>query len=144
MVHDENAEAAGGLTGHAGLFSTAEDLAIFARELLRGYEGRSKVFPRRLLRTFTTRRNLVKGSSRALGWDTPTGRSSAGTMLSSHAFGHTGFTGTSLWVDPDRNLFILLLTNRVHPTRKNLKILAVRRQLADAVVLCIEKAIRSF
>jgi CubicO group peptidase (beta-lactamase class C family) len=144
VVHDENARASGGVTGHAGLFSTAEDLALFAAELLRGLRGESRIFPRELLETFTRRRGLVAGSSRALGWDTPSEGSSAGTLLGPRAFGHTGFTGTSLWIDPDRDVFILLLSNRVHPTRESLKILSVRRELADIVILELEGKIREF
>jgi CubicO group peptidase (beta-lactamase class C family) len=83
---------------------------------------------------FTTRQNLPPGSSRALGWDTPSPPSSAGTRLSARAFGHTGFTGTSIWIDPERDLFIILLTNRVHPTRENTRILRVRPKVADLVV----------
>jgi CubicO group peptidase (beta-lactamase class C family) len=83
---------------------------------------------------FTTRQNLPPGSSRALGWDTPSQPSSAGTRLSEHAFGHTGFTGTSIWIDPEKDLFIILLTNRVHPTRENARIFRVRPRVADLVV----------
>lgn len=144
VPHDENAAAADGLTGHAGLFSTAEDLAVFARELLRGHRGESRLFPRKLIVEFTSRRDIVQGSSRALGWDTPSKGSSAGTLLGPEAFGHTGFTGTSLWVDPEKDLFILLLTNRVYPTRSNLKILEIRKRLADTVVRCLEEKVRSF
>jgi CubicO group peptidase (beta-lactamase class C family) len=133
IVHDENARAAGGLTGHAGLFSSASDLSRFAGEVLRGLRGRSEVFPREILRDFVRRRDLVAGSSRALGWDTPSGRSSAGTLFGPSSFGHTGFTGTSIWLDPDRDLYLVLLSNRVHPSRDNAKIAAVRPALANAV-----------
>jgi CubicO group peptidase (beta-lactamase class C family) len=123
-VHDENAARLGGVSGHAGLFSTAGDLARFAEWLLRAPQ----------MREWTKRQNLPPGSSRALGWDTPSERSSAGTKLSATAFGHTGFTGTSVWIDPENDLFIILLTNRVNPTRANTKILQVRRRVADLVV----------
>jgi CubicO group peptidase (beta-lactamase class C family) len=123
-VHDENAGRLDGVSGHAGLFSDAADLARFASWLLR----------RPGLARWTARQNVPPGSSRALGWDTPSGMSSAGTKLSPNAFGHTGFTGTSIWIDPDRDLFIILLSNRVNPTRANTKILAVRRRVADLVV----------
>jgi len=127
-VHDENAGRLGGVSGHAGLFSTAPDLAVFAKWLLR---------LRRIdslhVRDFTHRQGIPPGSSRALGWDTPSELSSAGTKMGPNAFGHTGFTGTSIWFDPDRNLFIILLTNRVNPTRANTKILQVRRRVADLV-----------
>jgi len=127
-VHDENAGRLGGVSGHAGLFSTAPDLAVFAKWLLH---------LRRIdslhVRDFTHRQGIPPGSSRALGWDTPSELSSAGTKMGPNAFGHTGFTGTSIWFDPDRNLFIILLTNRVNPTRANTKILQVRRRVADLV-----------
>ena len=87
-----------------------------------------------MVQGFIHRQDLPAGSSRALGWDTPSENSSAGTKMSAHAFGHTGFTGTSIWLDPDRDLFVILLTNRVHPTRANTKILKVRPFVADLVV----------
>ena len=143
-VHDENAWRLGGVSGHAGLFSTARDLAAFVSWLLDGWHGRltpgrrpgvsRPTLPPDLVREFTRRQNLVPGSSRALGWDTPSENSSAGTKLSASAFGHTGFTGTSIWLDPDKDLFIILLTNRVHPTRENSRILRVRPRVADLVV----------
>lgn len=139
-VHDENAGRLGGVSGHAGLFSTAPDLAKFAQWLLdaRLTPGRRPGVNRpelasQLVLQFTTRQNIPPGSSRALGWDTPSELSSAGTKMGPNAFGHTGFTGTSIWFDPDRNLFIILLTNRVNPTRANTKILQVRRRVADLV-----------
>lgn len=131
-VHDENAHALGGVAGHAGLFSTAGDLARLARELLRGLQGGSSLFPAASIRLFTRRAGLVEGSSRALGWDTPSGRSSAGDLFSRSSFGHTGFTGTSIWIDPDADLFAILLSNRVHPTRANRKISGLRRRFHDA------------
>jgi CubicO group peptidase (beta-lactamase class C family) len=127
-VHDENAGRMGGVSGHAGLFSDAPDLARFAEWLLEQRREKTEV------QLFTRRQDLPPGSSRALGWDTPSQPSSAGTKLSAQAFGHTGFTGTSIWIDPERDLFIILLTNRVHPTRANLKILQVRPRVADLVV----------
>ena len=139
VVHDENARAAEGLTGHAGLFSSAYDMALFAGEALRALEGRSSVFPRELLRIAVVRRQLVRDSSRGLGWDTPSGRSSAGDLFSRRSFGHTGFTGTSLWIDPERRIYLVFLTNRVHPSRDNRQISAARRELADAVVRCIAR-----
>lgn len=123
-VHDENAARLGGVSGHAGLFSSAGDLAVFAQWLLHAPQ----------MRAWTRRQNLPPGSSRALGWDTPSQNSSAGTKLSPSAFGHTGFTGTSIWIDPEKDIFIILLTNRVNPTRANTKILQVRRRVADLVV----------
>ena len=143
-VHDENTGRLGGISGHAGLFSTAGDLARFAEWLLDLSQGRRRseeVGGRRgrqlspsVVQGFIQRQDLPAGSSRALGWDTPSENSSAGTKVSAHAFGHTGFTGTSIWLDPDRDLFIILLTNRVHPTRANTKILRVRPHVADLVV----------
>jgi CubicO group peptidase (beta-lactamase class C family) len=127
-VHDENAAELGGVSGHAGLFSNAPDLSRFARWLLR-----LRTIDSLHAREFTHRQGIPAGSSRALGWDTPSENSSAGTKMGPNAFGHTGFTGTSMWFDPDRNVFIILLTNRVNPTRANTKILQVRRRVADLV-----------
>jgi CubicO group peptidase (beta-lactamase class C family) len=140
-VHDENAGRLGGVSGHAGLFSSAPDLAKFAAWLLwfriddpNRYCGPpAPCLRRETVRLFTTRQNIPPGSSRALGWDTPSENSSAGTKMGPNAFGHTGFTGTSIWMDPDRSLFIILLTNRVNPTRANTKIFQVRRRVADLV-----------
>ena len=144
-VHDENAGRLGGVSGHAGLFSTAPDLAVFAQWLLHQravpdsmHSICSDLCSRPplgggLVRRFTQRQNIPPGSSRALGWDTPSELSSAGTKMGPNAFGHTGFTGTSIWFDPDRGLFIILLTNRVNPTRANTKILQVRRRVADLI-----------
>lgn len=133
-VHDENAFALGGVAPHAGLFSTAPDLARFAQMLADGglFENR-RLVSRATLELFT-RRAGVPDSSRALGWDTRSAGSSAGTLFSDDSFGHTGFTGTSLWVDPSRRLFVVLLTNRVHPTRENQAIRQVRPAVHDALV----------
>ncbi len=134
-VHDENAHALGGVAPHAGLFSTAGDLARFAQMMLYGgvFEHQ-RLFSRATMETFTAKAG-VPGSDRALGWDTksPEG-SSAGSLFSPRSYGHTGFTGTSIWIDPDRELFVILLTNRVHPTRDNTLIRQVRPAVADAVV----------
>jgi len=136
-VHDENAAALGGIAPHAGLFSTAGDLARFAQMLLNGgvYDHR-RLVSRQTVELFTQRAG-VPASSRALGWDTPSEGSSGGTLLSASSFGHTGFTGTSLWVDPQRELFVILLTNRVHPTRENNLIREVRPAVMDAVIAAI-------
>jgi beta-glucosidase-like glycosyl hydrolase/CubicO group peptidase (beta-lactamase class C family) len=133
-VHDENAFALGGVAAHAGLFGTAPDLARFAQTMLNGgvYDHR-RLVSRETVERFT-RASTVPGSDRALGWQKPSGENSAGARLSPSAFGHTGFTGTSMWMDPERRLFVILLTNRVHPTRENNAIRQVRRDLADAVV----------
>lgn len=134
-VHDENAHAMGGVSGHAGLFSTIEDMARFGREIVRGLRGESPVFPREIVELYTRRRHLVPGSTRALGWDTRSERgSSSGSFFSRGSFGHTGFTGTSIWIDPVRQIYAVLLSNRVHPTRANRKITAVRRAFHDAVI----------
>jgi CubicO group peptidase (beta-lactamase class C family) len=133
-VHDENAFALGGVAPHAGLFGTAPDLARFAQMLLwGGVYDHHRLVSRDVIERFT-RRADVPGSSWALGWDTPSGESSsAGSLLSRRSFGHTGFTGTSLWIDPERRLFVILLTNRVHPNRENNAIREVRAAVADAV-----------
>lgn len=133
-VHDENAFALGGVSAHAGLFSTAADLTRFARAYLNGgaLDGR-RVFRPETIRLFTTVQDSTF-SNRALGWETPTGTNSAGRLMKRPAFGHTGFTGTSVWIDPSRDLFVILLTNRVNPTRANTRISRVRQALADAVI----------
>jgi CubicO group peptidase (beta-lactamase class C family) len=132
IVHDENAWAMGGVAGHAGLFSTAHDLCIFAQMMLNGgeYNGVKLLKPATIAH-WTARQG--KGSSRALGWDTPSSPSSAGHYFSPRSFGHTGFTGTSIWIDPEKQLYVILLTNRVNPTRANQKIGPLRREVADAV-----------
>ena len=135
-VHDESAARLGGVSGNAGLFSNAPDLARFAAWLLDARAGRLTSGPRpgvnaELVRKFTTKQDIPPGSSRALGWDTPSGRSSGGSAPPADAFGHTGYTGTSIWLYPTQDLFIILLTNRVNPTRTNIKILNVRPRVAD-------------
>ena len=132
VVHDENAWAMGGVAGHAGLFSSARDLALFAQMLLNGgsFDGVRILEPETVAR-WTARQGST--SSRALGWDTPSGRSSSGNYFSAWSFGHTGFTGTSMWMDPRTNIFVVLLTNRVNPTRENSKIGPARRAVGDAV-----------
>jgi beta-N-acetylhexosaminidase len=133
-VHDENAFAIGGVSGHAGLFSTAPDLAAFCQMMLNGGVYRhNRVLRRATVAQFTMPQQLSNGS-RTLGWAVPTEGSSSGHFFSAHSFGHTGFTGTSIWIDPDRQLFVVLLTNRVHPTRDNQKIAQVRPALHDAVM----------
>jgi beta-glucosidase-like glycosyl hydrolase/CubicO group peptidase (beta-lactamase class C family) len=133
-AHDENAFAMGGVAPHAGLFGSAPDLARFAQMLLNGgVLEHKRIVSREVVEQFT-RRAGIPGSTRGLGWDTPHPDSSAGEKLSPRSFGHTGFTGTSMWIDPERKLFVILLTNRVHPTRENNAIREVRRAVADAVV----------
>ncbi|MCE2902364.1 MAG: serine hydrolase domain-containing protein [Gemmatimonas sp.] len=133
-VHDENAARLGGVSGHAGLFSTGRDLARFARAYLNfGRLDGVRVFDSVTVAAFITPQDTTL-SRRGLGWETATGSNSAGRRLARTAFGHTGFTGTSIWMDPQRGVFVLLLTNRVNPTRENRKIGAVRTAVADAAV----------
>jgi CubicO group peptidase (beta-lactamase class C family) len=137
-VHDENAARFGGVSGHAGLFSTGKDLVRFARMYLRGGElDGHRVVPAAVVAEFT-RVQMPEVSRRALGWETPTGGNSAGTLMPPGSFGHTGFTGTSIWINPKDGTFVLLLTNRVNPTRENRKIGGVRSGLADAVVKALQ------
>lgn len=138
-VHDENTHALGGVAPHAGLFGTARDVAAFAQMTLNGgaYGGR-RIAGDDTVALFTRRAELVPGSSRALGWDTPSDPSSAGRYFSARSYGHTGFTGTSLWIDPELELIVVLLTNRVHPTRENIAIRGLRPAIHDAVVLAID------
>jgi CubicO group peptidase (beta-lactamase class C family) len=125
-VHDENCYALGGSAGHAGLFGTAERVGSFARLMLNQCGTGT-------LERFVSK-SAVPGSSRALGWDTMLTTSSCGTCMSPRAIGHTGFTGTSLWIDPELDLYVVMLSNRVHPSRENNQIQAVRRAFHDAVV----------
>lgn len=136
-VHDENAFALGGVAGHAGLFSTAADLSVFAQMMLNGgeYDG-TRIVADSTVALFTRR----AAGTRALGWDTCGGSGSCGRYLGEDAYGHTGFTGTSLWIDPDRDMFVVLLTNRVHEARakRPAKVIAdVRADLADAAALSV-------
>lgn len=136
-VHDENAFALGGVAGHAGLFSTAADLAVYAQMMLNGgiYSG-VRIVSDSAVERFTRR----TAGTRALGWDTADGDGGAGEYLSERAFGHTGFTGTSIWIDPDRSMFVILLTNRVHAARARRPATVigdVRADLADAAVLAV-------
>jgi CubicO group peptidase (beta-lactamase class C family) len=136
-VHDENAYALGGVAGHAGLFSTAADLAVFAQMMLNGgeYNG-TRLIADSTVALFTKR----AAGTRALGWDTCAGSGGCGQYLGEDAYGHTGFTGTSLWLDPDRDMFVVLLTNRVHEARarRPAKVISdVRADLADAAALAV-------
>ena len=137
MVHDERAYYLGGVSAHAGLFSSAHDFARFAQMYLNnGVIDGVTILPKAQITTFTTR----QVEDRALGWQKPNGTNSAGHLMSADAFGHTGFTGTSIWIDPRRDIFIILLSNRVNPTRNNNKIGRVRTQLADAVMSVVQNA----
>jgi CubicO group peptidase (beta-lactamase class C family) len=136
-VHDENAWRLGGVSGHAGLFSDADDLLRFGEWVLAGAKGQhyaGTLQPPSELATWTLRQNQPEGSSRALGWDTPSENSSAGHYMSAQSFGHTGYTGTSIWIDPTRDIVIVLLTNRVNPTRDTPKFGMLRAVVADAVM----------
>lgn len=134
-VHDENCAALGGVAAHAGLFGTAGAVGAFARVVLGALAGADAPPspPLPLMHHFATRTG-VPGSSRALGWDTMLPTSSCGSRLSSRAIGHTGFTGTSLWIDPELDLYVVFLTNRVHPSRTNDALRAIRPRVHDAVV----------
>ena len=153
-VHDENADAMGGVAGHAGLFSTAVDLSVFARMMLNGGVAPAcdpngtpgepcpvrrpeerRLVDAGILDEFTTRHDET--STRALGWDTPSERSAGGDYVTNESFGHTGYTGTSIWMDPELDLWVILLTNRVHPTRENQKHVPLRRAVTDAAVQAI-------
>ena len=131
-VHDENAAALGGVAAHAGLFGTAEAVGEFARTVLRTFREPTRLGTPEEMRRFSSKTG-VPGSSRALGWDTALPTSSSGTRMSVRAIGHTGFTGTSLWIDPERDMYAVLLTNRVHPTRKNEGLLPLRARFHDAL-----------
>jgi CubicO group peptidase (beta-lactamase class C family) len=133
-VHDPNAWAMGGVAGHAGLFSSADDVMTFARAILDVWHGRSGVLPRETLREFTRRQELPAGSDWALGWDTPTaGSSSSGRHFGQHSIGHLGFTGTSLWIDLEREAVVVMLTNRVHLVAKKSRF-SLRPEVHDLVL----------
>lgn len=133
-VDDDNAVALGGVAGHAGLFGVVGSVGECARHLMQVLEGRTGAFTQTTAETFVARRTDIPGSSRALGWDTMLPTSSCGTRMSPRAFGHVGFTGTSLWIDPDRSIYVALLTNRVHPAPDNNAIAHVRPALHDAII----------
>ena len=138
-VHDPIARAMGGVAGNAGLFSTAHDLARFAAMLARGGElDGVRVLRAETIHQFTQRQ--PGAGTRALGWDTPdrSGAGAAGLHISTRAFGHTGFTGTSLWVDPDRGTWAVLLTNRTYLPQASNRIQAVRRTLHDWVANAVD------
>jgi serine-type D-Ala-D-Ala carboxypeptidase len=130
-VNDENAFVMGGVAGHAGCFSTALDVSVFAQCML---EGGSPLVKKETLEIFTCRQDSPPGSSRALGWDTPSQPSQSGKYFSSRSYGHLGYTGTSLWIDPDRQLSVTLLTNRTWPDRGSQSIKQFRPAFHDAVI----------
>jgi len=134
-VHDDNAYAMGGVAGHAGLFSNATDTAALAEHLHACHRGDDDFVPTAIVREFWTRDATVPDSTRALGWDTPSAAdSSAGHLVGPNAVGHLGYTGTSLWIDLERNVQVVLLTNRVHPARDDERIREVRPRVHDAVM----------
>jgi CubicO group peptidase (beta-lactamase class C family) len=135
-VHDDNAWTLGGYSGHAGLFSTAEEIHVIANMLREHYLGKRKdFFKPETVREFFKRQDIVKGSDWALGWDTRALEgSSAGKYFSRDSVGHTGFTGTSIWMDLEKDVIAILLTNRVHPKRDNDKIKQFRPVFHDAVM----------
>jgi len=134
-VQDENASVLGGVAGHAGVFANAEDIAIFAHAMLSG--GHPILRPETLA-LFTRRESSPPGTSRALGWDTPSAPSQSGKHFSAHSFGHLGYTGTSLWIDPERQLSITLLTNRTWPDCSNQAIKQLRPKFHDVVIEALE------
>lgn len=139
-VHDDNARAMGGVSGHAGLFSTVGDLARFAQAILSAWHGSSNVFDATVVRDFATRYAHPEGTTRCLGWDSPseTG-SSAGSRFAPTSIGHLGYTGCSLWIDPVAEVAVVLLSNRVHPTRANNAIREFRPRLHDAVRSALDR-----
>lgn len=138
-VHDETSAILNGVAGHAGLFSTAEDISKLMSMLMNKGKLNDKQFIQKSTTEFFTKK-YSEASSRAIGWDTKseTG-SSAGNYFSNSSFGHTGYTGTSIWADPVRNLFVVFLTNRVYPTRENGKLSKVRPELHNTIIRCLEK-----
>jgi serine-type D-Ala-D-Ala carboxypeptidase len=127
-VQDENCSVLGGIAGHAGLFSNALDPLLYAQCILK-----AKLFTTRTIQLFTTRAGMPSGSSRALGWDTPSPPSSSGRYFSAHSAGHLGYAGTSLWIDLEREVAIVLLTNRTWPDRQSQRIRTLRPAFHDAV-----------
>ncbi len=134
-VHDDNAYAMGGVAGHAGLFSSAQDIHRLIFRLRQYHLGKDSFFPPALMQEFMTRDSTIKGSTYALGWDTPSEEESAsGSYFSPHSVGHLGFTGTSIWWDLEKDCYVILLTNRVHPSRSNDKIKGFRPYIHDLIM----------
>lgn len=130
-VHDENAAALGGIAGHAGLFGTAQAVGQVTKAWLDGYQDKPSLFRQELVKQFV---EAQLGTSWGLGWDTPSQPSSSGQWFSPESFGHLGFTGTSIWIDPVRELEVIFLSNRVHPTRDNQSIKTFRPKLHDMII----------
>jgi serine-type D-Ala-D-Ala carboxypeptidase len=138
-VHDENAFAMGGVAGHAGLFAPVREVDRLARELVDCYHGRSSLIPQKIIAEFWTRDKTVGGSSWALGWDTPSPEySSSGRYFPRTSVGHLGFTGTSIWIDPQREIVVTILTNRVHPSRESQQIREFRPAIHDLIMEALE------
>ncbi len=141
-VHDDNCYSLGGVAGHAGLFSTTADIHRFASTLLRCSKGVGTFLPPELIQEFWTIQDTVEGSTFALGWDTPSPEGSqAGDLFSKNSVGHLGFTGCSLWIDRDQEVIIILLTNRVHPTRENDEIRRLRPLVHNTIRRLIEDSV---
>jgi CubicO group peptidase (beta-lactamase class C family) len=138
-VDDENAYAMGGVSGHAGLFAPVREVDRIARELIACWAGRSDFVPQKIIREFWTRDKTVPGSTWALGWDMPSAQgSSSGRHFSTEAIGHLGFTGTSIWIEPAREIAISIMTNRVHPRRDNQAIREFRPRIHDLIMEAID------
>jgi CubicO group peptidase (beta-lactamase class C family) len=137
-VHDENASVLGGVAGHAGVFATAEDVARFAHAMVNG--GQPILRPE-TVSLFTRREGKPEGTSRALGWDTPSRPSQSGKYFSGNSFGHLGYTGSSLWIDPERQISVTLLTNRTWPDCSSQAIKNVRPKFHDAVIEAVENSV---
>ena len=140
VVHDENAFIMGGVSGHAGLFSNTYDIANYAQMMLNhGIYNGKRIFSNRSISKFTKRQNMPINSDFALGWDTPSRKgSTAGDLFSNYSYGHLGFTGTSLWIDSEQNIIIILLTNRVYPSRKKKGMYQLRRSFHNQVMETIK------
>lgn len=137
-VHDDNAWAMGGIAGHAGLFSCASDIHSFASEMINCWRGCGSLLSQEIVKTFWTRDNTVPESTWALGWDTPSkNNSSSGSFFSEHAVGHLGYTGCSLWIDPLREVDVILLSNRIHPSDTNNSIKQFRPIIHDLVMTAL-------
>ncbi len=148
QVHDENAWRMDGVSGHAGIFSNAEDLLAFGEWWLAQYGGTSAepgqpTISDSILRSFTVRQELPTGSPRALGWEVPTEENTGSALLSAGSVGHTGFTGTSIWMDPTRAVVIVVLSNRVHPTRANRRFAGVRGGVGDLVLTALDPRLQT-
>jgi CubicO group peptidase (beta-lactamase class C family) len=139
-VHDDNAYAMGGVAGHAGLFANASDIYTLTSRLRRCWQGKDDFVPSEIMREFWTKDGTVSGSTWALGWDTPSPvDSSAGSRINPRSMGHLGYTGTSLWIDLERDVTLIFLTNRVHPHRDNERIRAIRPRIHDLALELIDQ-----